>query len=73
MKKLLIGFVLLLSLTLFASVSQACYNEVGVKVISPTIHHVFVDVNCDMRPDIVVEYEWNGYRWISTGRQWRLH
>jgi len=72
MKKIIISLILVLFISIPSAFAWDCYNELGVKVITPTLHHVFVDVSCDMRPDIVVEYAWNGFRWIPTGNWWRL-
>jgi hypothetical protein len=71
MKKLFLGFLVVLFLGLSVTFANAeCYNEVGTRVITPTIHHVFVDTTCDFIPDIVQEYQWNGYRWIATRWWW---
>lgn len=73
MKKIIVSICMLLFLSLPAlPVFGQCNNEVGVRVITPTLHHVFIDQDCDMRADIVVEFEWNGFRWIPTGKWWRL-
>jgi hypothetical protein len=73
MKKIIVSICMLLFLSIPTfPVFGGCQNQVDVRVISPTIHHVFIDEDCDWVADIVVEFWWNGFRWVPTGNWWRL-
>lgn len=69
MKKLIVGFILCLTLLFGSAIESSAICIVRQVRISPVIVLAYIDINCDGFIDIVQKLWWNGYTWVEVGRR----